>query len=467
MGVRLKGVRRGDPRLTDGCGGDDARVDPSGWAPEGGRRAGTIITLACVLALGSADQGALGAAAIPIEHGLSIGNAEIGVLAAVVPAVGLITTLPAGVLTDRIRRTRLLTFALSFSAAAMFVNGAAPTYHLLLVSRVAFGAFTAALAPVVASLIGDYFPAGARGRAYGFVLSGELLGTGFGYVVCGGVAAIISWRWSFWVLVPLAALLVARTARMPEPERGTKLTALVDHPSGTRPEQLAVAEPAEHVPIRAAVRYVLGVRSNLILIAASAMLYFFLAALRTFAAVFVRGHYDVGQLVGTMVLPLVGLGAVIGVLVGGKLGDRLMESGRLRGRIALGIAGYALAVVLFLPGFASPVLIVSLPLLFAAAAALGLLNPPLDAARLDVIHHRMWGRSEGVRTIAILAATTMAPLLFGFVSEMIGVQGTFLLMTGPLAIAALLLTVSLPTYPRDVAAAEATNERSDRSQTRR
>jgi predicted MFS family arabinose efflux permease len=430
------------------------RADPSGSGFEGGGQTRAIITLACVLALGSADQGALGAAAIPIEHGLGIGNAEIGVLAAVVPAVGLITTLPAGVLADRIRRTRLLTIAVMLSAVAMFANGAAPTYHWLLGSQVAFGAFTAALAPVIASLIGDYVPAGARGRAYGFVLAGELLGTGFGYVVCGGVAAIISWRWSFWVLVPPAAALVVWTARLPEPERGRRLTASVGDGSVTRQQHPAAEEPADQIGIRAALRYVLGVRSNLILIAASAMLYFFLAALRTFAVVFIRDHYDVGQLVGTLVLPLVGLGAVIGVLAGGRLGDRLMQSGRVRGRIALGIAGYASAVVLFLPGFASPVLAVSLPLLFAAAAALGLLNPPLDAARLDVIHHSMWGRSEGVRTIAMLVATAVAPLLFGFVSQTIGVQATFLVMTASLALAALLLTVSLRTYPGDVAAAE-------------
>jgi len=407
---------------------------------------GLIATLACVLALGSADQGALGAAAAPIKEGLSIGNSEIGVLASVVPAIGLVTTFPAGILTDRVRRTRLLSVTLLLSAAAMLANGAAPSYHWLLASRVLFGAFSAASAPVIASLIGDYFPAGGRGRAYGFILSGELLGTGFGYVVCGGVAAIASWRWSFWVLVPISVVLIARVARMPEPRRGATVA------SSARAE--GADESAARVPTKAALRYVLGVRTNLILIVASAMLYFFLAVLRTFAAVFVRDQYNVGQAMATMVLPLVGLGAVVGVLAGGRLGDRLMESGRLQGRIAIGIVGYSLGVLLFIPAFSSSAMAVALPLFFVASAALGLLNPPLDAARLDVIHHRMWGRSEGVRTVAMLMATTAAPLLFGFLSDPLGLENTFLVMLISLTVAAVLLIAALRSYQPDVEAAQ-------------
>jgi sugar phosphate permease len=204
-------------------------------------------------------------------------------------------------------------------------------------------------------------------------------------------------------------------------------------------------------------RYVLGVRSNLVLILVSSLLYFFLAALRTFSSVFVQDQFSVGQAIGTMVLPLVGLGAVIGVLAGGRLSDGLMAAGHIRGRILVGIVGYSLAVVLFLPAFASGVLLIALPLFFLASAALGLLNPPLDAARLDVIHHSMWGRSEGVRTFGMLGATAAAPLTYGFVSESIGNEGAFLVIVGSLALAAILLTAALRSYPSDMAAAEATS----------
>lgn len=398
-----------------------------------------VFVLAGVLGLGSADQGTLGAVAGPIEHGLGIGNAEIGVLAAVVSAVGLVTTVPAGALSDRFSRTRLLALTIVLTSAAMIANGAAQSYEMMLISRILLGAVSAAMAPAVASLVGDYFPAVGRGRAYGYILAGELLGTGFGYVVAGGVAAVLSWRWAFWVLVPVALMLAVHVARLPEPRRGAFAPP--------------AAERSDDVPLGQALRYVLGVRTNVILILVSSLLYFFLAVLRTFAAVFAQDHFSVGQAVGTMVLPLVGLGAVIGVLTGGRLGDGLMAAGHIRGRILIGIAGYGLATVLFIPAFSSTVLVMSLPLFFCASAALGLLNPPLDAARLDVIHHRMWGRSEAVRTFGMLAATAAAPLTYGFLSEAIGLENAFLVMLGSLALAALLLVGALRTYPADTAAA--------------
>lgn len=403
-----------------------------------------VVLLACVLGLGSADQGTLGAVAPPLKQALGIGNAEIGVLASVVSAIGLLTTVPAGAITDRSRRTRLLAGTIILISLAMVANGAAQSYEMLLISRLCLGAVGAALAPTVASLVGDYFPAGNRGRVYGFILAGELLGTGFGYVVAGGIAAVLSWRWSFWVLVPISAVLAALVLRLPEPERGAHARLLSP----------ALNSEAAQVPLAPAMRYVLGVRSNLVLIVASSLLYFFLAILRTFAAVFARSQYDVGQAVGTMVLPLVGLGAVFGVLSGGRLGDRLMHTGHVSGRIVIGIAGYGLATALFAPAFASTVLAVSMPLYFLGSASLGLLNPPLDAARLDVIHHRMWGRSEGARTFGMLAATAAAPLVFGYVSEAIGMQNAFLVMLGSLALAAILLVAALRSYPRDLAAAE-------------
>ena len=425
--------------FAESAGGAPAARDGA-TEPESMR---VVFILACVLGLGSADQGTLGAVAAPLKQGLGIDNADIGVLAAVVSAIGLLTTVPAGALTDRISRTRLLGVTIVLTSAAMIANGAAQSYGMILVSRLFLGAVSAAMAPAVASLVGDYFPAEHRGRAYGFLLTGELLGTGFGYVIAGGVAAVFSWRWSFWVLVPIALVLAFSVARLPEPRRGAQIDSAVEE------------EPK--IPLRQALRYVLGVRSNLVLILVSSLLYFFLAALRTFSSVFVQDQYSVGQAIGTMVLPLVGLGAVVGVLAGGRLSDGLMRAGHIRGRIVVGIIGYSLAVVLFLPAFASSVLLIALPLFFLASAALGLLNPPLDAARLDVIHHRMWGRSEGVRTFGMLGATAAAPLTYGFLSESIGNEGAFLVIAGSLGLAAILLTAALRSYPSDMAAAEATS----------
>jgi len=175
----------------------------------GAARLRVIVLLACVLALDSADKATIGATATQLEAALHIGNTDIGLLAAVSTAVGAVATLPVGALTDRINRTWLLTAAIVVWSAAEVLSGASNSFLMLLFTRVALGAVVATAGPVVASLTGDLFPASARGRIYGFILTGELLGAGVGFLVSGDVAAVLSWRYSFWILAVPGAHVVA------------------------------------------------------------------------------------------------------------------------------------------------------------------------------------------------------------------------------------------------------------------
>jgi hypothetical protein len=99
-----------------------------------------------------------------------------------------------------------------------------------------------------------------------------------------------------------------------------------------------------------------------------------------------------------------------------------------------------------------------------AAIGLGGVNAPLNAARLDLVHSRLWGTAEAVRTTLASISTGLAPLAFGLLSTKLGesrpaataLGDTFLIMLVTLVIAAaLILCVARRTYPRDVAAAMA------------
>ena len=70
----------------------------------------------------------------------------------------------------------------------MFWSAIVTNFNELLLSRLFLGIVTAAAGPLVASLVGDYFPAAERGRIYGYILAGELLGAGFGFAVTGDIA---------------------------------------------------------------------------------------------------------------------------------------------------------------------------------------------------------------------------------------------------------------------------------------
>lgn len=474
----------------------------------GPARLKVIVLLACVLGLDAADKATVGAMAVKIEQALHVSNIEIGLLVTVSTAIGALATLPLGILVDRVHRTRLLVAAIVAWSAAMVASGASDSYLILLVTRLALGAVVAAAAPVVASLTGDFFPPGERGRIYGFILTGELAGAAFGFIVSGDVADALSWRASFWVLAAVGLALAAALWRwLPEPARGgqsrmrpgeTKVPEADDgadrqatsspadevvdaveteiEQAGVEPYAARVlhADPAR-LPWWQAVRYVLSIRTNVILIIASALGYFYYTGLRTFGVVFMRSRFDLGQSTATTLLVGIGLGAIAGVLIAGRTADRLIEHDHFTARIWVGAAALLVAAGLFLPGLLTPSLFAAAPLLFIAAAGVGGANPPMDAARLDIIHSGIWGRAESVRAALRYAFEAAAPITFGYVSTLFGGSGgafgraaqaqpghgldmTFLIMLLPLAAAGLILLGGIKSYPRDVATTIASEE---------
>jgi predicted MFS family arabinose efflux permease len=499
----------------------------------GGRaRLRVIVLFAGVQGLATADQGTVGAIAPQLEGALHISNGGIGVIAAVAALSGALGTLPVGVLTDRVHRIGLLAGSIVLWSAAMVAAALAPSFLFLLLTRVALGAVTATAGPTLASLIGDFFPTRERAKIWGLILTGELLGAGIGVVVSGDLANALSWRYGFgWLAVPGLLLALGISRLLVEPARGGQsrlepgarefvpapeaesVRASASASDGRGREapgedaldeeqelaQRAVAERQEEphaelvldadpvdMPVWDAVRYVLRVRTNRILITASALGYLFFAGVQTFAVLLMRSHYGLGQSAASALLVLVGLGALMGAVLGGRLADRLLRKGRVNARVMVGAVGYMAAAAIFVPGLASPVLVVSLPLFALAAMALAAPNPALNAARLDVIHTRLWGRAEGVRTVLQMFALAAGPLLFGLISGALGgphhgtsggavkhtsaLAYTFLIMLVPVAAGGLILLRARHTYPRDVATAaasiEATSARPTRSSER-
>lgn len=443
----------------------------------GAARRRVIIVFAVVLALSSADSATIGANTTQLQSGLGIDKTDIGLLLTVSALVGALATIPAGVLVDRVDRTALLAAAVALWGAAMVLSGVATGYLFLLLARVALGAVTAVAAPAIASLIGDYFPEHERGRIYGYVLSGELVGAGFGFLIAGQFASL-SWRAPFFALVPPTVLVWWLAWRLPEPKRGgasrlsaagarpdddsTDLAAQMVRRSGVepRPQDVLRADP-QTMSLRAAIRYVLQIRSNVVLIVASALGYFFFTGLRAFGVEYLKDQYGLPQSAATALIVVLGVAALGGVLLGGRAGDRLLARGRITARVEIPGGAALLSAVLFAIALLMGQLWIAMVLLAAAAVCLGATNPPLDAARLDIMPGGLWGRAEAVRSALRDSADAVSPLLFGVVSTALfggGLQYTFLVMLVSLfAAAPILLLAGRRTYPADVAAAAATS----------
>src|SRR5205085_2886577 len=286
---------------------------PSGTGGAGRTR--VIVLLAAVLALSSADASTVGASATPLRHALGISNTDIGLLVSVTSLVAALASLPFGVLADRVRRTRTLGAAIVLWGGAMIWSATVSTFGELLFTRMLLGGVTAAAGPIVASLVGDYFPAYERGRVYGYILAGELVGAGVGFAVTGDIAAL-SWRAAFVILSLPAFALAWLMFRLPEPARGGRdaliaanaqpVTTGEDGDQGTDAQRLARERGVEPDPalvdadpkrmgLLAATRYVLQIRTNVVLIVASAAGYFFLAGVQTFRVEFVTHQYRIDQ----------------------------------------------------------------------------------------------------------------------------------------------------------------------------
>ena len=429
-----------------------------------------VIVLAAALGLDGADKAAVSATTSGLEQTFHIGQTEIGLIASSVSLSTAVFMLPAGMLADRVTRTRLLSIGIGCWAVAMVATGLAPSYPLLLVARVVLGAAVATAIPSVASLTGDYFPALDRARVYGLILCGELVGTGIGFLLAGELASWTFWRVAFWALSVPAILIAVFVARLPEPERGGQapLEHGTEKPDGGESAPAEAAHDGGPIPRSPStwwtVRYVLSIRTNVLLIIASTLGYFYFAGVRTFAVPFGVHQYSMSEAAVSPIIILVGAGSLVGVIMGGRISDRLLKGGHQVARIAVPIAGVSGAVLILCPAFLVPTLTAGLPLLIIGAGFLGAPNPALDAARLDIVPAALWGRAEAVRAIIRTLGEAIAPTMFGFVSEhLLSGTGrplafTFVLFLLPLLAAPLVAIPALRSYPRDVARVRAATQ---------
>jgi MFS family permease len=488
----------------------------------GPARARVIALFAAVLALSSADASTVGAVAPQLEKALHIGNAKIGLLSSVALLTGAVFVLPVGLFVDRFKRVPLLAGCIVLWSAASLASAFAPDYSTLLFTRLALGAVTAAAGPAIASLTGDYFAASERGRVYAYILAGEAAGTAVGFVISGTLASAISFRVSFVVLA-LPGFLLARALwrTVPEPLRGGQsrlhpgtenvedafsvaaahrdleeeakpsageegeLARAAASRRGIEPDpRLVLTEDPSKMGLVRATRYILSVRTNFVLIVSQALGYFYLAGLNTFALLYVRGHYKVSQLTAEIALLGLVVGGVIGTIVGGRLTDAMLRRGILEARIWVPAICYVVASVLLIPGIVGSSLTPALWFDIAGATLLSAANPPLDAARLDVVPAGLWGRAQSTRSFLSSVAQALAPVTFGGLSSLIagivpaqapigthpgalspnastGLEITFLILLAALTAAGVFLAAARHSYPRDVATAGASHQGSD------
>jgi len=139
--------------------------------------------------------------------GFSLGGMQWIVTSFALTAAGF--TLFFGRLGDYLGRRNLFIGGMVLLGISSLVGGMAESQTVLLSARVMQGLSTAMVTPTALSLMTTSFPEGPlRDRALG--MNGAIMSAGFttGAVLSGVLLDLLSWRWLFFVNVPIAAIVV-------------------------------------------------------------------------------------------------------------------------------------------------------------------------------------------------------------------------------------------------------------------
>ena len=107
---------------------------------------------------------------------------------------------------ERFGRKRFLMTSIVVFTVASFLCGIAPTLPFILLARAIQGAGGGALQPLSQSILVESFPPEKQGQALGLYALGVVLAPVIGPAFGGYLTDAISWRWAFYINIPIGLL---------------------------------------------------------------------------------------------------------------------------------------------------------------------------------------------------------------------------------------------------------------------
>ncbi|MEV8530863.1 MFS transporter [Streptomyces sp. NPDC051211] len=326
----------------------------------------------------------------------SLGTSEsaAGQLVTVYSIVYAVSAPLAAVATSRVPRRKLACYAMLLFIAGNVVAATAPSYEVLLASRVVTAMAAAAVTPMCFGAAGTLPPEGQRGKALGLLSGGIMLAQLVGVPLGTWFGGMWGWQAAFWMCVGLGvAVLVTMLALLP---------ALELPPAMGLQERLA---PVTQGPV------LRGLSAMMLLSAGSMMMMTYIAPISDAAS-------SVGTTGIAALFVAAGLAGLVATQVGGTASDRL---GPLR-TVATGAA----VLVASMAGLTASVLWGAAPLwvlmacVMVMAFGIGMLNPPLAVWLLSR------AGSSGNEVMALNASVMYLGTSLGGV-----LGGTLLAVSGP------------------------------------
>ncbi|MER6914855.1 MFS transporter [Streptomyces sp. NPDC000594] len=287
-----------------------------------------------------------------LADGLDTSEAAAGQLVTVYSIVYAVAAPLAAVVTTRVARRTLAAYSLLLFIAGNVIAATAPSYEVLMASRVLSAVAAAAVTPMCFGAAGTLPPPGQRGKALGMLSGGIMLAQLLGVPMGTWLGGTWGWQAAFWMCVVLGVVvLVSMLTLLPRLDPPP--------PMGLR-ERLA---PVTQGPI------LRGLSAMMLLSAGSMMMMTYIAPISEKAS-----GVDTNGIAALFIAA--GLAGVVATQIGGTASDRL---GALR-TVTIGATTLVVAMV----GLSSAVVWGDAPfwtlilVVMVMAFGIGMLNPPLN-----------------------------------------------------------------------------------------
>ena len=276
--------------------------------------------LCAINAINFFDRQILGAVGEPIRKEWGLSDSTLGALGTAFTLLYAFVGVPFGRLTDKAKRTWILSAGVFVWSLMTAMSGAAGNFWQLFICRLGVGVGEASCAPAATSLIGDLFPASRRARALSIFMLGLPVGIALSFAVSGTITRSYGWRSAFYVAGIPGLLCALGALFIREPQRG----ATEAHKIGGRQR--------EGSPYR----LVLSTPTMRWLIISGALHNFNMYAIGSFITPFLMRYHGADIRNANFVSMVVyGLFGAPGLILGGIVGDAVMKR-QANGRLLVG-----------------------------------------------------------------------------------------------------------------------------------
>jgi MFS family permease len=390
---------------------DESAAAPA-WARRPSYKWSVVGMLWCISLFNYADRQAIFSVFPLLEKEMNLDSVQLGLLGSAFAWVYGAFAPFAGMIVDRVKRTKAILFGLHAWSLICMATGFSKNFNHLFFFRAAEGLGETFYYPASMSMVSDYHGKRTRSRAMGIHQTSVYIGTVAGGFFAGLIGQHYGWRWSFYVFGGLGIVLGFVLHKfLVEPRRGA-----ADEPGDTPHEMVA----GRRVPLWQFVCELGRNPTAILLLGAFVCMNFVAVVLLSWMPKYL---YDAFKLdlatAGLMATIFAQAASATGAPLGGWLADT-MRARTKAGRIYVQASAAALAAPFVLLCGHSETLALAVVSLVFWGLFKGFYDANIWASLLDVIRPEARGTAVGFGNLVGWLGGGTAPLIVGWMAKTMG-----------------------------------------------